>query len=293
VIGQREIRDLFTVYMSGIRYVHDQTVRHLNKGLHPDEVSRLVDLPQSLSSHDYLQQFYGTTIWSAKAVYENYVGWFSGDVVELIPLTPRERSERLIGLLGESQLLYEAESALRENDLRWALELSSHVFRVHPSNIEARDVRLRCLRTMAGQQTNPLARNYYLSTALDDHKFINWELNKVRAIADMEVKEILHFMKYKLKAEDTDGVNMTLLLCFDDTKEAYSLQILYSVLTIDQMESCSKARSSYDVRMTTTTFILKDILFNKLSTEQAYKSGEIKIEGTASSLKTFLSYFEK
>ena len=52
----------------------------MNKGLYPDEITRKVHLPPYLAEHPFLQEFYGTVEWSIKAVFANYMGWFSGKV---------------------------------------------------------------------------------------------------------------------------------------------------------------------------------------------------------------------
>ena len=59
VFGERAIHEIFTVYMAGIQYVHDQTVRRMNEGLHPDDIAASIRLPPSLASHSYLRQLYG------------------------------------------------------------------------------------------------------------------------------------------------------------------------------------------------------------------------------------------
>ena len=56
----------------------------MNKGLHPDDITRMVHLPPYLADHPYLQEFYGTVEWSVKGVYCNYIGWFNGKKMLLI-----------------------------------------------------------------------------------------------------------------------------------------------------------------------------------------------------------------
>lgn len=98
--GQQTIFDLLTAYSAAIQFVHDQTVRHLNLFEHPDEISRSLQLPSSLASNPFLFQHYGRVDWSSKAVYHQYVGWFSGDPVDLMPLTPAERAQRMLNMIG-------------------------------------------------------------------------------------------------------------------------------------------------------------------------------------------------
>lgn len=130
VSGQQSIYELLTVYISGIQYIHDQTVRHINHMLHPEDIAVKVHLPRSIRSHPYWEPLYGRTDWSVKTVYAQYFGWFSGEPVDLDPLTPSERSERMVRLVGAERLLELAEQALERKDLQWSLELSSHVYQV-------------------------------------------------------------------------------------------------------------------------------------------------------------------
>lgn len=65
IIGKKEVYEILTVYRDGIQFVHDQTVRLINRGLTPDEIigEKLIQLPRSLREHPYLQEFYGTVDW--------------------------------------------------------------------------------------------------------------------------------------------------------------------------------------------------------------------------------------
>ena len=78
VEDESQIMDILTSYRDAIQIVHDQTVRYMNKGLYPDEITQKVVLPPHLANHPYLMEFYGTVEWSVKAVFCNYMGWFSG-----------------------------------------------------------------------------------------------------------------------------------------------------------------------------------------------------------------------
>jgi alkyl sulfatase BDS1-like metallo-beta-lactamase superfamily hydrolase len=65
VSGEDNIYDLITNYRDAIQFVHDQTVRFINKGLTSDEIigNNLIQLPKHLQEHPYLQEFYGTVQW--------------------------------------------------------------------------------------------------------------------------------------------------------------------------------------------------------------------------------------
>ena len=98
------------------QFVHDQTVRLMNKGLTAREIAARVKLPPHLATHPYLIEYYGTVEWSGtgcrssaqftgtpctvRAVYHGYLGWFSGRPAELHPLPVAEEARLLVELAG-------------------------------------------------------------------------------------------------------------------------------------------------------------------------------------------------
>ena len=53
IFGTEEIYNLFTQYRDAIQYIFDQTIRYMNKGLHPDEIAATVSCLFLLQSMDY------------------------------------------------------------------------------------------------------------------------------------------------------------------------------------------------------------------------------------------------
>lgn len=114
------------------------------------------------------------------------------------------------------------ESALRSGRSQLALEFSSHVYRVQPQNLRAKWLRLQALRDQTAKQTNPVVRNYYLTSALDSYDYINWNWKAESTAIDIGLA--LELMKYRVKADLTDDVNATVFLHFSDVNTTYRLQ---------------------------------------------------------------------
>jgi alkyl sulfatase BDS1-like metallo-beta-lactamase superfamily hydrolase len=150
--GEQKVYDLLSDYMYGIQYVHDQTVRYINKGWHPDAIAKKVKLPPELAKHSHLMQYYGTVHWSTKAVYTMYMGWFSGEAVDLDPISPGDRAERMTKLVSKSGLLKAAAAALQSEDYQWALELATHVHRLEPDDTRTKQIRRDAMARLAEQQ---------------------------------------------------------------------------------------------------------------------------------------------
>lgn len=122
-------------------------------------------------------------------------------------------------------MLDEVFTALNIGDNQWALELASHVVRSQPNNQRARALRLDSLRALAAAETNPIARNFYLTSLLDDQKPIDWAVYSVPMIDLIDVQSLLELMKVQLRAEAASGVNSTLFIHFEDTNRTFQLQV--------------------------------------------------------------------
>ncbi|RMG83600.1 MAG: alkyl/aryl-sulfatase, partial [Bacteroidetes bacterium] len=168
VAGRERIQTLLQNYADGIRFVHDQTIRYMNKGLTPDEIVEKVVLPPHLSNEPYLKPFYGRVDWSVRNIFNGYLGWFDGNASTLLPLSPEDKAQKMAELAGGAPALLEkAEKALREGAFQWALELTDYLHRLLPDEPKVADIRVQCLTALGENQSNPNARNYYLTEALE------------------------------------------------------------------------------------------------------------------------------
>ncbi|KAJ8310152.1 hypothetical protein KUTeg_012017 [Tegillarca granosa] len=168
VQGKAKIQEYLTNYRDAIQYVHDQALRYINKGYYPDKVVEMVKLPQNLADLPYLQQCYGTVAWSVKGVFQLFLGWFSGDPAELLPMPYSEKAKRMKELVGGvSSLVTKAKEALKSGDNQWALELSSFALELKPDNDQARQLKTKALVALGDATSLPLAINYYKTFALE------------------------------------------------------------------------------------------------------------------------------
>ena len=68
------VMETLTIYRDAIQFVHDQTVRLMNKGLTPDEIIEKIKLPTNLAKSPFLSEYYGTIRWSVKSIFNGYLG---------------------------------------------------------------------------------------------------------------------------------------------------------------------------------------------------------------------------
>jgi len=102
VEGEETIQKELTLYRDTIAFVHDQTLRLMNRSLHIDDVvTTVLKLLPERMKQGRVQQFYGTVEWSIRAIFTFYVGWFTGEPADLYPATFTTRGKYMLHLFEQ------------------------------------------------------------------------------------------------------------------------------------------------------------------------------------------------
>ena len=226
ISGKAEIAQLLTDYRDAIRFVYDQTLRGMNRGLLPDEVAATLKLPAHLAASPFLQEFYGRPGWSAKSIFSGNLGWYDGDPANLTPLPPLARSQQMVALAGGTAAFNKAiAQAANDGNQAWVLELSSHALRVDAHNAEAKQARLAALKALGEAESNPNARHYYLVSYHELKGDITVPSRAVtptpEMLAAMPISTFFDGMAVNLDAEKAADKVMTVRFEFTDVNEQW------------------------------------------------------------------------
>lgn len=171
VLGREAVSEILTNYAAAIRYVLDETLNCINRGLTQDETAAEVSLPEQYRKLPYLQEYYGTVQWSVRAVYQGYIGWFDGNPTNLNRTPPNQYAKNIIRLAGgEDAVAREILQAAESREFQWAAELCDFLLTdgsgVTKENVLlAKKQKARCLEALGRMETSANGRHYYLSCA--------------------------------------------------------------------------------------------------------------------------------
>jgi len=292
LLGKEKIYQTITDYRDAIQYIHDQTVRGMNKGFTPDELVTMVKLPKHLAEKPYLQEFYGTVAWSVRNVFNGYIGFFDGNPSTLLPLAPKEKAARMAKLAGgEKQLLQQCQQAVSQKDWQWALELTDYLMRLDVNNNTYKDLRIQALTALGEQQSNPNARHYYLTHVLE-LKGLKNDGNMVKNTAevahDVPLHAIFKALAVHLNADKSANTNTKVVFDFPDEKAQYTLWVRYGVAEVQPF-----AMEKPDLKVVVNGDIWKEIVARLRSPLWAYTNGQMKIEGSSNDFKAFMDLFQE
>ncbi len=166
VSGRQEIDTTLANYAKAIRFVHDETVQRINKGLSLDEIRRQVCLPEDLAKLPYLAPVYGRPEWAVNGIYRQYSGWYDFDPARLNPGRAEALACALLQAAGGAEaVLKRAEQALGDGQPQLALELARVVLDGEPSHRAAHAVSAKASQRLADSTENTIERNLYRAAA--------------------------------------------------------------------------------------------------------------------------------
>ncbi|MEI7057448.1 alkyl sulfatase dimerization domain-containing protein [Nocardioides sp. CCNWLW239] len=150
-------------------YLHDQTVRLINRGLTPKEIAEELVLPPVLDAQPSTRGYYGSLSHNVKGIYQRYLGWYDANPAHLWELPPTEEAVRWVRLLGGAGA---AVARAREiiatgetDDLRFAVTLLNHVVFAYPGEQSARELLAAAYTRLGHGAENSTWRNVYLTGA--------------------------------------------------------------------------------------------------------------------------------
>jgi alkyl sulfatase BDS1-like metallo-beta-lactamase superfamily hydrolase len=298
VYGAERVEEVLRMTRDGIQYVHDQTVRHINKGLTPDELAHTVKLPTHLATYaPYLRQYYGTVKQAVRQIYVGYLGWFEGDPVDLDPVPADEEARRLVDLMGgRKTVMKAAKRAYADDDYQWAAELATYLIRIDKEDTGARDLKANAFRELGYASMNINWRNWYLTSAKELEGVLDASLDAKKMasifmppdiVTELPASVSINSWSSRLKAENALSTDMSAGFVFTDLDERYSLTIRRGVCQFDDY-----LVDDNDIVLTLTKAVYDRILLGTTSFEEAVTSGDATLRGELPQLQLFLSHFE-
>ncbi|MFZ3565866.1 alkyl/aryl-sulfatase [Streptomyces sp. BH097] len=264
-------------------YLHDQTLRLINKGWTGAEIAEHLELPPALENAWNARGYYGSVSHNLKAIYQRYMGWFDGNPAHLWQHPPVEAGKRYVEFMGGADTVVDkARGSFDAGDYRWAAEVLSHVVFAEPDHAAARELLADTYEQLGYGAENGPWRNFYLSgaTELRDGKF---GTPTVAASADV-IANLGPTMLFDAIAIQIDGPKawnekLSIDVHLTDIDERYRLRLANGVLTY----SSASQKTAADVSLTGEVQSLSALAATGLTPEGLERAG-VQVQGDASTL---------
>lgn len=276
---QEDAKRFLSVQRDMYKYLHDQSVRMINKGYLPGDIAEQLKLPASLDQQWYARGYYGTLRHNAKAIYQRYMGWYDANPANLNPLPPVQNAAKTIEYMGGAdKVIEQARKDYDNGEYRWVASVMNQVVFADPSNQAARELGADALEQLGYQAEAGTWRGAYLMGA---QELRNGTLPPTVGSLSPDVLQALDtsmffdLMGVRLDASKAEGKHLVINWQVTDTDENYRLNLEHSTLTYRADTQDENAQAT--VAMTRAT--LDQILLRRTTFPEAVKAGHIKISG--------------
>ena len=275
------------------KYIHDQTLRLMNRGWRPGEIAEVLELPPGLAREWTARGYYGTVSHNAKAVYQRYLSWYDGNPANLNPLPPRPAAIKFVAYMGGAQpILARARADFAQGEFRWVAQIMNQLVFAEPDNKEARALGADALEQLGYQAESATWRNAYLYAAqelrngvmqLPPRPMLSPDL-----VSALSTDIFFDYIAVRLDAAKAAGLAWRINWHFTDTGETLALNLENSTLTA----RLGQAVTGADASVTTTRPILEAIAFKRLGFADALSTGKLTVEGHSSKPQALFDMLE-
>jgi alkyl sulfatase BDS1-like metallo-beta-lactamase superfamily hydrolase len=288
--GQAEATRWLAGQRDNYRYLHDQTVRLMNRGETMDEIAEAVTQPADLSAQWSNHGYYGTYRHNAKAIYQFYLGWYDAVPAHLDQLPPGDRARHYVAAMGGGKkVLGLARKAMAAGDYRWSSDLLNQLVFAEPTNAAGRAALADSYEQQGYQAESAIWRNQFLSAARDLREGMRDRTPSQSRdlIAAIPTGLLLDSLATRFDPAKLAGRKLVIGLTIPERRETATIEAGNGVL-IGRMGA---NEGPADAMVTAPRQALLGLLFLKLPLAQLEAAG-LRVEGDRAALETLLTAIE-
>ncbi|MFG1418440.1 alkyl sulfatase dimerization domain-containing protein [Xanthobacter sp. V0B-10] len=291
--GNREIVEFWKGQRDTYRYLHDETLRLANKGETMTEIAEEMKLPDSLAKKFADRGYYGSVNHNAKAQYQLYFGWFSGNPSQLHELPPVEEGKKFVEYAGGAEaVIAKAKMDYAAGNYRWVATALNHVVFADPNNMAARKLLADALSQMGYQAESGPWRNFYLSGAKELREGVVKTAVPDTASPDM-VRALplgiyLDYLAVLLNHPKAAQTEIALNFVMPDVHQEFTLSVTNGVMNY----TLGRQNNQADATVTMNRSLLDDINLGQTKLSDAIQEGHVKIEGNQNKVVEFVGLLD-
>ena len=274
------------------KYIHDQTVRRMNKGETPTEIAEGLVLPPALQKDWSVRGYYGTVSHNSKAVYDRYMGWYDGVPANLNPYPPVERATKMVAAIGGRKALHkQAQAAFDAGDYRWAVELANIGVFSDPTDTVSRRILADSYEQLGYQSESAVWRNIYLSGAKELRQgrpdgYIETGPNYLMQATPMA--DFLDLLETTLVPERAGATTLAFNIVDSVSGDHFAITLRNSVIVSEKGVTIADAPT-----LTAPKPVLLGILFGQAPLDAMIAGGYVKLDGDGAPIRTLIPMLER
>jgi alkyl sulfatase BDS1-like metallo-beta-lactamase superfamily hydrolase len=291
--GRAAVLDRLEAQRDLYKHIHDQTLRHMNKGWRPAEIAEAIDLPPGLAERWSVRGYYGTVSHNVKAVYQRYLSWYDGNPCNLHALPPAKAAAKFVAYMGGAAAVIErARADFARGEFRWVAQVMKEVVFAEPDNRQARELCADALEQMGYQAESATWRNAFLYGAQELRHGVFQvparSLLSADTLAGLGTDVLFDALAIRLDPAKAAGQAFRINWRFTDRGEELLLTLKHCTLSHRMGEQAASATAS----VITTREALDAIILRKATVQDSLASGALQLAGDRSALAQFFAMLD-
>ena len=281
--GQAEVKGWLSGQRDNYRYLHDQTVRMMNKGMTQAEIAEVLKAPPAIANQWFNKGYYGTYSHNSKAIYQYYLGWYDAVPANLNQHPPEVRAAKMVAALGGAKkVLAEAKKAMKAGDYRWSSDLLNQLVFAEPKNVEGRALLADSYEQQGYQSESAIWRNMFLTGANELRVGMKAGINtqSIDMISAIPTGLLLDSVSTRLYPNVIGNDALALNFVISDRKETARVTVGNSVM----FNEMGQLHAAPTVTVTGPRQLFLALLFLKMPAAQLQAAG-LKIEGDRAAIE--------
>jgi alkyl sulfatase BDS1-like metallo-beta-lactamase superfamily hydrolase len=277
--GRERAVEFLSMQRDMYAYLHDQTLRMMNRGLVGAEIAEQIELPPALARQWHTHGYYGSVSHNVKAIYQRYLGWYDGNPAHLWAHPPVAAAQRYVEAMGGADAATAvAQRAFDDGDYRWAVEVLNHVLFAHEHHVAARALQADAFEQLGFGSENGTWRDVYLSGA---HELRHGSFgtpttgNSPDIVSALSVEHVIGAIAVRIDGPRAWDEHLVISWVVTDLDEVHVTELRHGVLTRRRADAPDPGGTTF----TLSRAALVGALTGGLDVVQAIVDGTIGVDG--------------
>ncbi|MEU5406033.1 alkyl/aryl-sulfatase [Nocardia asteroides] len=292
--GTERLTEFLSVQRDLYGYLHDQTLRALNKGATGIEIAEDIQLPPAIEAAWHTHGYYGSVSHNVKAIYQRYMGWFDGNPANLWQHTPVDAAVRHLDFMGGAdEVVRKARKAFDDGDFRWVAQVLNYVIFAEPDNAEAKALQADTFEQLGYGSENGTWRNFFLMGAYElRHGSVGTPTVAASPdiAAELSVEQVFDAIALRVDGPRSWSAHIVIDWHLTDTGLVHRTELRNGVLVHFDVETDDLPPAG--VTFTLTTANLRAALLGTEDLSHLIADGRIVVDGDPTKLAELVGYLD-
>jgi len=278
--GNARIQEVLRTQRDAYANLNNQALHYANQGVTINEIQNVYEVPKSLQQQWAARSYHGDARNNARAVINRFLGFYDGNPVNLIPLSPQDSAPLYVEMMGGSaKIMAKGKELIDQGKYLEASEILNKLMLAEPQNMPARRLLANAYEQLGYQSESTSIRNSFLQGSFELRNGLPGaagpRATSPDVVRSMSTEMWLDFLGISMDPKRADGINFTINLVTPDNGEKYLVELSNATLTNIKGQQAKNP----DLTITLNRSDLNMVMMGASSFDDLIKAGKAKFDG--------------